>query len=355
MTKGPLYAEGEIAGEIIGANMDSTIAKYTLAPSIDEPISLKQHRQTLIQQIEGVPNPEELEHLVEQGSIDFASVVYARALLNQLNNRDWQENSHQLSARLNSGEIKAELRKVFEKHHALLIPGWHWQTRTDTGADLAFQRKVLASYGLQSTLIETDEHGSVEKNGKLIADAIKNAKSLNKSVVLISVSKGGADTSYALGAELDKQDMHHVKGWLNIGGIIAGSTLVDNEMAQPEPWLESIGFSPQTPVSAMVSLETKTSASRLSKLRFPEQVVIVNYVALPFVSNLSRNAKYSFNSLAKYGPNDGAALTYQMLVPEKPTVLEVGLDHYMRSLRAMYRVLALLSLIAECEEKSLCA
>tara|TARA_R110002049_G_scaffold13509_3_gene58877 strand:- start:227508 stop:228632 length:1125 start_codon:yes stop_codon:yes gene_type:complete len=354
VTKGPLYAEGEIAGEPVRANMDSEIAKYALAASEEEPALLRQRRLSLMTQFEGVPDPLQLQNLVSQGSTDFASIVYAQALLNQPNNRRWQNESFKLSRTLNSDLSKAHIRKVFEKHHALLIPGWHWKTRTDTGADLSFQRKVLASYGLQSTLIETNEHGSVEDNGKLISDAINNAKALDKSIVLISVSKGGADTLYALGAVLSEQQTQHVKGWLNIGGIIAGSTLIDNEQARPEQWLRSIGFSPETPLDAILSLDTKTAKARLSELKLPRDVVIVNYAALPFASDLSQHAEYSFNSLAKFGPNDGAALIHEMLVPDKTTVLEIGLDHFMRSLRAMYRALALLTLIMECEEKDLC-
>ena len=153
---------------------------------------------------------------------------------------------------------------------------------------------------------------------------------------------------------LSEQQTQHVKGWLNIGGIIAGSTLIDNEQARPEQWLRSIGFSPETPLDAILSLDTKTAKARLSELKLPRDVVIVNYAALPFASDLSQHAEYSFNSLAKFGPNDGAALIHEMLVPDKTTVLEIGLDHFMRSLRAMYRALALLTLIMECEEKDLC-
>lgn len=352
--KGPLYAEGEIVGEMVAANMDSEIAKYTLAPSADEPIELRQHRQQLEQTIGAIPDAAELQHLVKQGSPDFASVVFARALLGQPNNKRWQMQSRQLSEQLDTDEIKLQLEKVFAKHHALLVPGWHWKTRTDTGADLSFQRRILASFGLQSTLIETDEHGSVENNGVIIAQAIKDASALNKSIVLISASKGGADTAYALGAKLDASQTPYLKGWLNIGGIIAGSTLVDHAIDDPKRWLRWIGFAEDTPVTAIFGLNTEDASARLSQLKFPDSVTIVNYAALPFASSVNDKSVHSYTKLAAYGPNDGAALIQEMLVPGGHTVLEIGLDHYMRSRKAMHRAIALLLMIMECESESAC-
>ncbi len=201
-----------------------------------------------------------------------------------------------------------------------------------------------------STLIKTEEHGSVENNGVIISQAIKDAKTYNKSIILISVSKGGADTAYALGKVLNMLEAPYLSAWLNIGGIISGSTLVDLEMDSPDRWLTSIGFSVDTPLTAVESLRKEQSLIRMSALNFPSDVTIVNYVAMPFASNLSNKSRYSYNQLAIYGPNDGAALTHEMLVPDRHTVLEIGLDHYMRSLRAMRRVIALLYMMAEVTE-----
>lgn len=348
-TKGDYYGEGVIAGELIQVNLDSEIAKYSLQNSTIEPDELRLKRLQLTQSIEGIPTADELQYLVENGSTDFASVVYLKALTSHSNNLTWQQNSYNLSNSIDSIGNKNNIRSIFEKYHALLIPGWHWKTRSDTGADLNFQRKVLASYGLQSSLIETNEHGSVEENGKIIANSIRAAKSLDKSIVLISVSKGGADTAYAVGHLLNAGQHPHLKGWLNIGGIISGSTLVDLEMDNPSKWLSSIGFAEDTPLSAVRSLQKKYSFQRESIVDYPDEITIINYVAVPFKSNLSSNAEYSYSKLARYGPNDGAALIYEMLVPEANTVVEIGLDHYMRSLKAMRRAIALLYLIMEDE------
>ena len=350
MKKGDYYGEGVIAGEWIQANLDSDIAKYTLQTSEHEPTEIQTKRKRLTQSINGLPSPIELQHLAENGSTDFASLVYLRALTDEFNNLSWQKKSYALSNNLDSIANKNNIQRLFEKYHALLIPGWHWKSRSDTGADLKFQRKVLASYGLQSSLVETNEHGSVEENSEIIANSIKEALSLKKSVILISVSKGGADTAFAIGHVLDTNDYPYLKGWLNIGGMISGSTLVELEMNSPAEWLTSIGFSTDTPLTAVKSLQRDDVSYRSNLINYPNDMTIVNYVAVPFKSNLSTNAKYSYSKLAKYGPNDGAALIHEMLVPETHTVVEIGLDHFMRSLRAMRRAIALLYLIMEEEE-----
>jgi hypothetical protein len=354
VSKGPLFAQGEIAGELISAEMDSPIAKYSLAPSDDEPLGLKKRRVHLESSINTIPTSYELQLLVEQGSADFASIVLARALLEQGHNKRWQTQSYQLSKKINSQDTKERLTKSFEQHHALLIPGWHWKTRSDTGADLEFQRRILASFGLQSTLVETNEHGTVEENGLLIAKAINNTRSLNKPIVIISVSKGGAETAYALGAELNENQTSYIKGWLNIGGLIAGSSLVNHSANNPKRWLRSIGFSEDTPVSAFNGLNTRVASARMATLSFPGNLTIINYVGMPFASSVNEKAKYSYSLLASKGPNDGAALTQEMLMPNGHTVLEIGLDHYMRSRRAMNRAISLLLMIMECEVRSTC-
>ena len=352
--KGPLYAEGEIVGEVVAANMDSEIAMYALSPSEDEPAELKQLRQKLERTVGEIPSAAELQYLAQQGSTDFASVVYARAMLTQPGNRRWQTRSHLLRTQLSADETKQRLQKIFADHHALVVPGWHWRSRPETGAALSYPRKILASYGLQSTLVETDEHGSVEKNGKIIAQAIIDARSLQKSIVLVSASKGGADTAYALGGVLNDNQMSHLKGWLNVGGIIAGSTLIDLAADNPQHWLDWLGFDEDTPLTAVHSLTTAVASARLAKLEFSEEVTIINYAALPFGSTLQEKPRYGYTNLAAYGPNDGAALIQQLLVPGTHTVLEIGLDHYMRSPRAMHRLVALLMMIMECKAESIC-
>ena len=345
--QGPNYASGSIAGQIVAENMDSDIAKSALSSTHGEYSDPRINEIFKTLDIVDTPSPEQLQSLVELGSTDFASIIYARSLLNKSDNSYWQEQSLKLSRNLKNDQTFADIRDNFSNYHVLLVPGWNWQTRTDTGADLKFQKKVLASYGLTSSLIRTQEHGDVETNANIIAKAIKQSSELDKSVILISVSKGGADTAYALGNVLNIKDAPHLAGWLNIGGIIAGSTLVDLEMRDPEQWLQSIGFAKDTPLTAVRSLQKNISAERNAKLNYPANITIVNYVALPFASSLSKQSRYSYTRLAQYGPNDGAALTYEMLVPEKPTVLQIGIDHFMRSFDAMNRAIALLYMISE--------
>ncbi len=345
--KGPHFAEGTIGNQLIAENLDSDIAKSALVSTDSQNLDPRIEQIIDSVGITGTPSPVQLQALTQKGSTDFASIIYARQLLSEHNNRYWHSRSLDLSTRLDTIGLQSRLQNNFSRHHALLIPGWHWKTRTDTGADLKFQRNMLASYGLSSSLVETNEHGSVEENAMIIADAIRAANKINKSILIISVSKGGADTAYALGNVVDVKSTPYLRGWLNIGGIISGSTLVDLEINDPEKWLTSIGFAKDTPLNAIESLQKKVAIKRLSALNIPRTITVVNYVALPFASTLSEQSRYSYQRLAQYGPNDGAALTHEMLMPGRQTVLEFGLDHFMRHLKAMYRAIAILYMMTE--------
>jgi len=351
--RGPLYAEGKIAGERVAANMDSPLAQGYLQTELakQRPALLRQLKK-LEQAYPGLPGSEQLAELTSRSSVDFATLLFARRLLARPDNDHLQQLSSELASRLGSPQTQEQRRRLFEQHHMLVVPGWYWQTRAETGADLAYPRQRLDALGLESSLIETDEHGSVEKNGAIIAEAIRAARSLDKPVILVSVSKGGADTAYALGHELADEPLDHLKGWLNIGGVVGGTTFARIALSDPEFWMREEGWPRNTPLTALQSLLPESSSERLARLRMPERVTVVNYAALPFASTLHHRSNSSFAALAEYGPNDGAALSHELLIPGAPSVLEIGVDHYMRDLRVMRRVIALLMVLMDCQLSS---
>ena len=348
--RGPLYAEGEIGGEAVAANLDSPLAQAYLQPQAASrlPQDLNARLQQLEHRYPGVPQPLAIAELTERTSIDFASLLFARRLLAQPQNLQLQLLSSRLAERLGEGVLAAQRARLFQRYHALVIPGWYWQTRSETGADLAYPRRRFAALGLSSTLVETDEHANVERNAAIIAAAVREARSLGKPVILISASKGGADTAYALGHELAGEPLTHVHGWLNIGGVVGGSTFAQIALADPAFWLAEEGMPPDTPLSALHSMLPGPSAERLAGLRLPQHVPVVNYAALPFASTLHARSQASFAALAPHGPNDGAALMHELLVPGAPSVLEIGVDHYMRDARVMPRVVALMMILMDC-------
>jgi hypothetical protein len=349
MLGGHGYAQGEVAGEEVAARLDSPLAQAYLQPRDAAP-DLRARIRGIEAAYPGVPDAAQLAALTADTSPDFASLLYARRLLQQPLNLAAQQRSHQLAQGLSLAGLDARSAHLFATHHALVVPGWFWETRSETGADLAFPRRFLAGLGLRSTLVETDEHGTVEANAGIIAQALRKARELDRPVVLVSVSKGGPEVAYALGHELAGEDLAHVRGWLNIGGVVGGSTFAQVALADPETWFASEGLPRDTPLEPLRGLLPRPSQARLQGLQMPSGITVINYAAMTFSTTLDARSHNSYAALSPLGPNDGAALMHELLMPDSASVLEIGIDHYMRSRRVMRRVIALLLMIMECTQ-----
>ena len=177
------YAQGEVAGEEVAARLDSPLAQAYLQPQEADP-ELRARIRAIEAAYPGVPDAAQLAALTAATSPDFASLLYARRLLQQPRNRVAQQRSHQLAQGLSLAGLDARSARLFATHHALVVPGWFWESRSETGADLAFPRRFLAGLGLRSTLVETNEHGTVEANAGIIAQAVRKARELERPVVL---------------------------------------------------------------------------------------------------------------------------------------------------------------------------
>ena len=99
MLGGHGYAEGKVAGEEVAARLDSPLAQAYLQPQDAAP-ALRARIQTIEVAYPGVPDAMQLAALTAETSPDFASLLYARRLLQQPLNRVAQQRSHQLAQRL---------------------------------------------------------------------------------------------------------------------------------------------------------------------------------------------------------------------------------------------------------------
>ncbi len=340
---GPHFAKGELLGEPLALDLGSDEARRLF---VGEPAPV----------VEAMPTTEDLRRLTRERGVDFATLHFARAVYADERNRRWQNRSNELRGDIGWNRATTlRIDSIFPRFHLLVVPGWLWKSRPETGADMALPRKVLARLGLTSTFVNTDENGTVVQNAKTVERAMRNSAKLDKPVIVISASKGGADTAFALGKYYDPARMSHIKGWLNIGGIIDGSAFVQYAIDDPQRWSNYQNIPVETPREALLDLHPDVASPRLAGMEFPQNLLIVNYAGLPFSNTLSRKSRYSYSVLAAHGPNDGSALMTQLLVPDAATVLEPGIDHFMGARRAMTRALALLILMMECaEERASC-
>jgi hypothetical protein len=154
-------------------------------------------------------------------------------------------------------------------------------------------------------------------------------------VIIVSASKAGPEVAYCLGRLLPAEDSRHVRAWVNVGGVLQGTALVDFALDDPA------GFVP----TGLADLSTTAGRRRFAGLNFPPHLLVLNYVGIPFSGDVTKRARYGYRILGVSGPNDGLALTVDQLVPGAVTLIEPGMDHYFRDLELGEKTVALTLLV----------
>jgi hypothetical protein len=341
---------GLIAGQGVTAGLDTPLARYYLAEYLTGPRT-DPARDTLLTRVEhslsNPPRADELQRIAAEHSPDLAGLMLARRLMEEPRNRALRSRYLDLV-----DEIERDRRLAVpvayrtSGYRVLVVPGWFYRSYPGTGAALGAPRAAMREAGFASTLIETDENGAVEDNARAIARAILDARRGGERLILVSVSKAGPETAYALGALLDAGQSGHVHAWINVCGVLQGSPLADWALAgQADFWDEHFPVSAGSP--SVVSLTTAQSRPRFARLTLPPHIQIVNVVGIPFAGTVSSRARKSFERLNSLGPNDGSALVLDQLAPGGLTLVEPGLDHFLRDAQLLAKLVAVLRVVSE--------
>ena len=163
----------------------------------------------------------------------------------------------------------------------LLVPGWRYRTDPATGADLARVHRVLEDLGLETRLVPIDENDTVEANAVTLAAEIERLLPEGRRLILVSTSKGGAETHLALDRLRQAGRAGHVAAWVNIGGLLHGTAIADYWDTWPRSWLAAIGFAFRGHhTRAIPTMATAASRARIAASQLPAHVVVVNYLAV---------------------------------------------------------------------------
>jgi hypothetical protein len=328
-----IKAAGEVAGQKVETTVDFEAARYYLErrplPGGDEKLyarveELRRDRGSF------TVSRGYLEELSKVFSPDVAALHLAEHLFgNELNLRFHsilQEHLGGLRALKATG---GDAPRAAERYLALFVPGMHYKSFPETGADFARPRQILTQMGLENALLETDENGTVEANAKVIAEYIASHSRRSENIILVSASKSGPETGQALGELLGAQEAERVKAWINIGGLLQGTYLADWALRWPKRWFVQLLFACKGwNIQSVRSLATTRSRERFGRAKIPEHILVVNYVGIPLSGHITPRAKNNYRALRIHGPNDGLTLLSDEIVPHAITVVELGLDHY---------------------------
>lgn len=328
---------GSLAGQRIQTTLDSDLAAYYLErylrgersnPDFDEALNA------------GLGNPsvdpsdhEALRSLSQRFSTDLATIHFVARLHDSPSNRRAQEAFHAHLERLR-GETEPSRQRAsdaYRSYFVAFVPGYAYRKDRTTGADFARQREIMSRQGFQTTLVETDELGTVEDNATLVADSILRMSRQHDKIILVSASKGGPEVALALGERLPAEARRHVRAWISVGGLLRGSPYADRALRWPRRWFARIAFAFQgLRPDVIENLSTEVRRPAFARLGLSAEVLTFQYVGVPLSGHISDEARGRYEALRSLGPNDGLTLLADELIPGGVVVTDVGLDHYYR-------------------------
>lgn len=223
-----------------------------------------------------------------------------------------------------------------------VVPGAFYLESPDSGADGNRFLPELRRLGRRCEVIHTESFGSPATNANLILSWL--AAHRNEQVVLVSLSKGGADVKHALAQDNAYNSVQtnvagtrfaNVAAWINVSGILDGSPLVRWLVDRPwRAWLVRAMFRWQGyRFSVLRELEHGRGSPLDFPLRLPAHLRALHVVGFPSVATLSSNlARRGHRRMASSGPNDAVGIVLADACRWPGVVYPVwGSDHYLRA------------------------
>ncbi len=180
---------------------------------------------------------------------------------------------------------------------------------------------------MENHLVKLPPTGSVEQNAAVLAAEVARHSRSGKKLVLAGASSAGPAVHLALGELLGDGERRSVKAWLNLGGILRGSPLVD--FLETRPWLfHPIVWLKGWDKKAILSMGTSRSRERFSRLDLGSGILVVNYLGIPLSGQLSQYSRDKYPILRSGGPNDGLTMLADAIAPDSLTIVALGSDHF---------------------------
>ena len=329
----PRYpVEGELLGKAVRTTVDSEIARYYLEnylqgirsdPIFDEKIDRLYQKQGNTQ-----PTREELKEIAHTFSVDFATLFLADRLWAIEENRKLQKTFSRFLEEKKADPYSPPSH--YSSYIVLFVPGWEYVEHGHiTGADLAAPRKLVTDLGIENHLVEISPHGSVEENAHYISKELIEYSRTGKNIIITGPSSAGPAIHLSLGEQLNQEQLHFVKAWMNLGGLLQGTPLIEHLQEWPRSWLLNIymwwrGWD----LDELKSMSVEPSRKRFERLSISENVLIINYIGFPLSGQLSLYSRDKYPLLAPEGPNDGLTLLTDAIAPDSLTLIAVGSDHF---------------------------
>lgn len=320
-------ATGVLHGQRIDTTVDSEIARYYLEDHLQGSGGngdLRRRIESLDRQFDGaIPTRDQLRDISREFSVDFAALFLAHRLLVNECNR-----ALNLSFARLVGTKEHLAAGIASSYLVLFVPGWDYAANGHvTGADFARPRAIASRLGLENHLVELPPIGSVEQSANVLAAEIARRSRTGKKIILAGASSAGPAIHLVLAERLSSSERAAIKAWLNLGGILQGSPLIDH--ADAKPWLlDLIAWYMGWDKEAIRSMAAGPSRSRFARLNIGPGILVVNYLGVPMSGQLSRLSRDKYPILRPEGPNDGLTMLADVIAPGSLTIVALGSDHF---------------------------
>ena len=303
-------------------------------------------------QLEGVTEPAVrlpdqafLKELAGRTSMDFAALIFARALTTDSRSRIAQATFDRFLQEGPDRSAAALRRPGAFPYTVVFAPSWLYKSHPETGSDFASQRRLLDKLGIRNRMAESGESDSVEDNAAAIIRTVRETGCDGGPVVLVSDSKSGAEAVKAL-AGLTPDEATCVVAWINIAGALRGTPLADSGLRIPVKWIaRGIFWLSGWSWDGVESLETTHSRQRLETLRLADTITVLNIVAVPVSGSVGYQVLWGYYVLTPDGPNDGVVLLADTVWPGGINIVGLGADHLLGRWRDDAYVLAMLRVL----------
>jgi hypothetical protein len=227
------------------------------------------------------------------------------------------------------------LSKIQRDLKIVIVPGAFYVESPQSGADGRQVIEEAGRLGFRTARIPIRGFGSLQDNSCLILDWLD--KRADERVVLVSLSKGGADVKIALAQKDASSAFRNVLAWIDLSGILHGTPLADwllsrklrSFFLRPFFWFRGHSF------NVIEELSQRIGAPLRGRAILPKHLKAIHVVGFPLRRHLSNALmRRGHRRLTPFGPNDGVMALADVCTFPGAVYPVWGADHYLRSRHA---------------------
>ena len=330
------YAKYPVSGSLLDETVETTVDSAAAQYYLNHYLQGDRLDATLDQKIDRVyrdypspvPDRDDLRQVSENFSNDFAALFLADRLWQNRKNRKLQRifNRYMALPEYELFEPPANTKDLV----ILMVPGWNYVDNGHvTGSDFATPRQLIDRLGVDNELVLVPSNGSVQQSAEVIAARVMEWAASGREIILVGASAAGPAIHYTLGKLLEPDQQTPVIAWVNLGGILQGSPLIDHFQQWPQKMLLDLVVAFRGwDIDEIMTLSAEQSRQRVKTLQLPEHLLVINYLGLSLTGSLSSLSSYKYPIIAGEGPNDGLTPLSDIIVPGSMTLVATGSDHY---------------------------